>query len=85
MGRPRKGEEKDRPKHIGFRAATWVWDGVQRLAAEQEAPASEVAHDLMEIALGRFGIKPPPRKSAAVSPAPAPRTKSPRKPRRASP
>ena len=38
MGRPRKGEEKDRPKHIGFRAATWVWDGVQQLAAKHGRP-----------------------------------------------
>ncbi|HEY1246299.1 MAG TPA: hypothetical protein VGF29_15855 [Hyphomicrobiaceae bacterium] len=59
MARPRKGEEKDRPKHLGFRVATWVHDGVQRLAEERGLPASEVAHDLLEIALGRFGIKPP--------------------------
>jgi hypothetical protein len=59
MGRPRKGEEKDRPKHIGFRAATWVWDAVQRLAEERDQPASEVAHDLLEAALRRHGIKPP--------------------------
>ena len=45
MARPRKGEEKDRPKHIGFSVATWVYDGVQRLAAEQGMPASEVAHE----------------------------------------
>jgi hypothetical protein len=59
MARPRKGEEKDRPKHIGFRAATWVHEGLQRLAEQRGQPYSEVAHDLMEIALGRFGIKPP--------------------------
>jgi len=58
MARPRKGEEKDRPKHLGFRVATWVHDGVQRLAAERGQPASEVAHDLMETALRRYGIKP---------------------------
>ena len=59
MGRPRKGEEKVRPKHIGFRAATWVWDGVQQIAARRDEPASEVAHDLLEEALRRHGIKPP--------------------------
>jgi hypothetical protein len=84
MARPRKGEEKDRPKHIGFRAATWVWDGLQQLAAKQGQPASEVAHDLMEIALGRFGIKPP-KKSDTEGRPPAPRTKSPSKSRRARP
>ncbi len=83
MGRPRKGEEKDRPKHIGFRAATWVWDGVQRLAAERGMPASEVAHDLMEIALGRLGIKP--EASGVGGRAQAARPKSPRESRRASP
>lgn len=61
MARPRKGEEKDRPKHLGFRVATWVYDGVHQLGAEQSAPASEIAHDLLEIALGRLGIKPPDR------------------------
>jgi hypothetical protein len=61
MARPRKGEEKDRPKHLGFRVATWVYDGVHHLAAEQGVPASEVAHDLLEVALGSLGIKPPER------------------------
>jgi hypothetical protein len=63
MARPRKGEEKDRPKHLGFRVATWVYDSVHRLAAEQGVPASEIAHDLLEIALGRLGITPPKRGS----------------------
>ena len=67
MGRPRKGEEKDRPKHIGFRAATWVWDGVQRLAAERRMPASAVAHDLLEAALRRHGIKAPEAAAKADS------------------
>jgi hypothetical protein len=83
MARPRKGEEKDRPRHLGFRVATWVYDGVQRLATEKGMPASEVAHDLLEIALGRLGIKPEPR--SAEGRASATRTKSPPKPRRGSP
>jgi hypothetical protein len=53
--------EKARPKHLGFRVATWVQDAVHRLAAEQDQPASEIAHELLEIALGRLGITPPPR------------------------
>jgi hypothetical protein len=72
MARPRKGEEKDRPKHIGFRTATWVWEGVQRLAAERSQPASEVAHDLLEIALGRFGIRPSPEPASPAGAAPKP-------------
>lgn len=59
MARPRKGEEKDRPKHLGFRVATWVHDGVQKLAQESGQPASEVAHELLEEALRRHGIKAP--------------------------
>jgi hypothetical protein len=58
VARPKKGEEKVRPKHIGFRAATWVWEGVQQIAEEQGQPASEVAHELMEIGLGKLGFKP---------------------------
>jgi hypothetical protein len=67
MARPRKGEEKDRPKHIGFRAATWVHDGVLQLAEQREQPYSEVAHDLMESALRRLGIKPSQEEEAATA------------------
>jgi hypothetical protein len=67
MARPRKGQEKDRPRHLGFRVATWVHDAVQRLAAEQGQPASEVAHDLLEAALRRRGIKPPPEKGSRAA------------------
>lgn len=31
---------------------------VHQLAAEQDQPASYIAHELLEIALGRLGIKP---------------------------
>ena len=67
MGRPRRGTEKDRPKHIGFRAATWVHEGVQQLAAQRGQPASEVAHDLLEAALRRHGIKAPEQSAKAES------------------
>jgi hypothetical protein len=69
MGRPKKGEEKDRPKHIGLRVATWVFDGVHELAVQRGLPVSEVAHDLLEIGLGRVGIKPPapPQRGSARS------------------
>ena len=82
MARPRKGEEKDRPKHVGLRVATWVHDGVQKLAEEKGQPASEVAHQLLEVGLRRAGVHPPP---ADVGSPAAPRTKTPRKSRRASP
>jgi hypothetical protein len=56
MARPRKGGEKNRPRHLGFRTAAWVHDAVHRLAAEQDQPASDIAHELLEIALGKLGI-----------------------------
>ena len=59
MARPRKGAEKQRPRHLGFRTAAWVHDAVHRLAAEQEQPASEIAHELVEMALGSLGIRKP--------------------------
>jgi hypothetical protein len=59
MARPTKGYEKHRPRHLGFRTATWVHDAVHRLAAEQDQPASDIAHELLEIALGSLGIKKP--------------------------
>jgi hypothetical protein len=59
MARPRKGSEKHRPRHLGFRTASWVHDAVRRLAAENDQPASEVAHELLEMALGKLGITPP--------------------------
>ena len=65
MARPRNGKEKHRPRHLGFRTATWVYDAVHRLAAEQDQPASEVAHELLEIALGRLGINAPPTTAGA--------------------
>jgi hypothetical protein len=70
MARPRKGEEKDRPKHLGFRVATWAHDGVQRLAGESGQPASEVAHDLLEAALRRRGIEPSQEEKGTRQPSP---------------
>jgi hypothetical protein len=47
-----------------------VHDAVRRLAAETEQPASEIAHELLEMALGNLGIKPP---KAASLPSPGER------------
>jgi hypothetical protein len=70
MARPRRGREKGRPKHLGLRVATWVHDAVHQIAAEQGQPASEAAHELLEIALGRLGIKPEgPRQDSCTPPA----------------
>jgi hypothetical protein len=59
VARPRNGNEKYRPKHLGFRTETWVHDAVHRLAAENDRPASQIAHELLEIALGSLGIRKP--------------------------
>jgi hypothetical protein len=56
MARPRNGSEKHRPKHLGLRVATWIYNEVHRLAVENEQPASDIAHELLEIALGHLGI-----------------------------
>jgi hypothetical protein len=61
MARPRKGTEKTRPKHLGFRTEAWVHEAVHRLAAEHDQPASEIAHELLEMALRRLSIKRPKR------------------------
>jgi hypothetical protein len=59
MARPHKGREKHRSRHLGFRTEAWVHEAVHRLATEQDQPASEIAHELLEMALGRLGIKRP--------------------------
>jgi hypothetical protein len=62
MARPRNGKEKRRPRHLGFRTEIWVYEAVHRLAAEHDQPASEIAHELLEMALGSLGIKRPTRR-----------------------
>lgn len=51
MARPRKGQEKDRPHHLGFRTAASLYAAIHRLAQHRKQPVSEVAHDLLEKAL----------------------------------
>ena len=62
MARPRNGKEKHRPRHLGFRTEVWVYDAVHQLAAEQDQPASEIAHEPLEMALCSLGIKRPTRR-----------------------
>jgi hypothetical protein len=59
MARPRRGAEKHRHRHLGFRTEAWVHEAVRRLAAEQDQPASDIANELLEMALGSLGIKRP--------------------------
>jgi hypothetical protein len=60
MARPRKGEEKNAPIHLGFRVQVWVRDGLQTLAAERGRPMSDIANEALTAYLKRNGIKPHP-------------------------
>jgi hypothetical protein len=59
MARPKSGEEKDRPIHMGFRVAQWVRAGLERIAKKEGAPLSDVAHEAFVDYLKRQGIKGP--------------------------
>ena len=59
MARPRKGEEKERPVHLGFRVSKWVYAGLQRLANERGGPMSDLAYEALVAYLKRQGIKAP--------------------------
>ena len=59
MARPRKGEEKNRPIHMGLRVSEWVRAGLERIAAEKGMTMSDVVYDLVVAHLKRQGIKGP--------------------------
>ena len=59
MARPKSGEEKDRPVHLGFRVARWVRAGLEKIAKDDGTPMSDVAHDALVAYLKRRGIKAP--------------------------
>jgi len=59
MARPKAGEEKDRPIHMGFRVSEWVRAGLERIAKEDGAPLSDVCHEALVVYLKRRGIREP--------------------------
>jgi hypothetical protein len=59
MARPKAGEEKVRPIHLGFRVAEWVRAGLDRLAKQQGSPVSDVANEALIAHLKRNGIREP--------------------------
>src|SRR5207244_9934059 len=59
MARPKAGEEKDRPIHMGFRVPEWVRAGLDLLAKKQDCPVSDVANEALIAHLKRNGIKAP--------------------------
>ena len=48
MARPRKGEEKARPNHLGVRVTDEVRDALKALAKARGVPVSDLAHDALE-------------------------------------
>jgi hypothetical protein len=56
MARPKKGEEKVRPIHLGFRVAEWVHGGLGHLAESDGVPVSDLANDALVAYLKRRGI-----------------------------
>ena len=48
MARPRKGSEKDRPVHLGFRVSEATNQALRDLAAKRGSHMSDVAVELLE-------------------------------------
>jgi hypothetical protein len=59
MGRPRKGEEKNRRIHMGLRVSDWVRAGLEQIAKEKRMSMSDVVYDLVVAHLRRRGIREP--------------------------
>jgi predicted DNA-binding protein len=48
MGRPRKGEEKNRPVHLGFKVTEELNNDLRRLAERRGSPMSDVVVEILE-------------------------------------
>jgi hypothetical protein len=48
MGRPRKGEEKNRPIHLGFKVTEQLNADLRRLAEKRGSPMSDVVVEILE-------------------------------------
>jgi predicted DNA-binding protein len=48
MARPRKGEEKDRPVHLGFRVSEETSEALRRLAEKRGSPMSDLVVEILE-------------------------------------
>jgi hypothetical protein len=53
MGRPRKGEEKNRPVHLGFKVTEELNNDLRRLAERRGSPMSDVVVEILEKGLKR--------------------------------
>ena len=52
MARPRKGEEKKRPHHLGFRVSDEVRDALKAKAERLDVPMADIVHEALERDLG---------------------------------
>ena len=48
MGRPRKGEEKNRPIHLGFKVTEQLNADLRRLVEKRGSPMSDVVVEILE-------------------------------------
>jgi hypothetical protein len=48
VGRPRKGEEKHRPVHLGFKVTEQLNADLRRLAESRGSPMSDVVVEILE-------------------------------------
>jgi hypothetical protein len=60
MARPRKGEEKDRPIHLGFRVSRETSRALRELAEKRGSPMSDLVVEILE-----KGLRDAVRKEAA--------------------
>ena len=67
MARPRKGQEKNVPIHLGFRVAEWVRDGLQRLAAKRGSPVSDIVNEALVAYLKRHDVTAPASRRRTVT------------------
>jgi hypothetical protein len=58
MARPRKGEEKDRPVHLGFRVSEETSRALRALAEKRRSPMSDLVVDILEKGLRDAGVLP---------------------------
>jgi hypothetical protein len=64
MGRPKKGEEKHRPIHLGFKVTEQMNADLRRYAEKRGSPMSDVVVEILEKGLREAAKAAPPRGKA---------------------
>jgi hypothetical protein len=57
MARPRKGEEKNRPIHLGFKVTEEMNAGLRQLAEKRGCLLSDVVVEILEDGLRRASVR----------------------------